>query len=43
MISEQKLEVFAKQPEYYRAMRLKVSLVVVLLHVSCWMLAITRL
>ena len=43
MIGERKLEVFASQPEYYRIMRSMVSVVVVLLHVSCWLLVSARL
>ncbi len=43
MVGERKLEVFAEQPEYYRTMRSLVSVVVLLLHLSCWLLVATRL
>ena len=43
IIGEQKLKVFAQQPKYYRTMRSTVSVMVVLLHLSCWMLVSARL
>jgi len=43
MIGERKLDVFAAQPEYYRTMRSMLSVVVLLLHVSCWLLVSARL
>lgn len=36
LVGEQKLKVFAHQPEYYRTMRFRVSVAVVLLHLCCW-------
>jgi len=38
LVGEQKLKVFAHQPGYYRTMRTRVSVVVVLLHLFCWTL-----